>query len=277
MPCLRIDDAVNLHDDIHGRAHSGGEPVLLVTGTSTSVGHRTPTIIDSLAADRQIIAYDHRSIGASSPHTEPVSIASLAADAAALLDELGTGPVHVVGWSLGSTVAQELALARPDMVAFLLLYGTWARGDGFQRRLAVALRSPWEHGDLAGGITALGVAFSPEFLDSPDFEQLAASILPPFPQTAEQIRAVAHQWAENLDHDSQDRLPGIDRPTAVLVGEQDVFTSPQQARVVADAIPNAQLVVEGPGASHGLHVERPVEWLHHVRSHLARCASPLHA
>ncbi|MBC6467099.1 alpha/beta fold hydrolase [Actinomadura alba] len=141
MPCLRIDDAVNLHYDIHGRSHSGGEPVLLVTGTSTSVGHWTPTIIDSLAADRQIIAYDH-DIGASSPRTEPVSVAALAADAAALLDELGTGPVHVVGWALGSTVAQELALARPDMVAFLLLYGTWGRGDGFQRRLTVALRSP---------------------------------------------------------------------------------------------------------------------------------------
>ncbi|MFD3484765.1 alpha/beta fold hydrolase [Streptomyces sp. NPDC058665] len=249
MPTLRINDAVDLHYDIHGPAHSGGGPVLLVAGTSTSVGHWTPTIIDSLAADRQIITYDHRGIGASSSHTEPVSMASLAADAAALLDKLDTGSVHVIGWSLGSTVAQELALARPDLVASLLLYDTWARGDGL-----------------------------PAFLDSPVFEQLAASILPLFPQTAAQTRAVAHQWEANLAHDALDRLPGIDRPTTVLVGEQDVLTPPRQARVVADAIPNAQLVlVEGPGASHSLHVERPAEWLHRVRSHLARCASPLHA
>ncbi|WP_329388392.1 alpha/beta fold hydrolase [Streptomyces sp. NBC_01716] len=182
MPSLRIDDAVNLHYDVHGRAHSGGEPVLLVTGTSTSVEHWAPTIIDSLAADRQIITYDHRGIGASPPHTEPVSMASL-----------------------------------------------------------------------------------------------AVSVLPLFPQIAAQIRAVAHQWAANPAHEALDRLPGIERPTTVLVGEQDVFTPPRQARVVADAIPNAQLVVEGPGASRGLHFERPAEWLHHVRSHLARCASPLHA
>ena len=79
-----------------------------------------------------------------------------------------------------------------------MLYGTWARGDGFQRCLTAGLRSPWEHGDLAGGIAALGVAFSPELLDSPGFDQLVASVLPLFPQTEAQIRAVVRQWDADL-------------------------------------------------------------------------------
>jgi pimeloyl-ACP methyl ester carboxylesterase len=274
VPTLSLDGDVDLHYEIHG----AGEPILLVTGTSASVGLWTPAIIGGLAADHQVIAYDHRGMGASSPHTEPVSMASLAADAAALLDELGTGPVHVIGWSLGSAVAQELALARPELVASLVLYGTWARGDGFQRCLTAGLRSPWEHGDVEGAFAALGVAFSPELLDSPSFEQLAASVLLLFPRTDARIRAVVHQWDANLAHDTLDRLPGIDRPITVLVGEQDILTPPRQARVVADALPDAHLVlVQGPGSSHSLHVERPDEWLRHVRSHLARCSSAIRA
>ncbi|MET7990742.1 alpha/beta hydrolase [Amycolatopsis sp. NPDC005232] len=273
MPIHSLGDDVDLNYDIHGDAHLPGEPVLLVTGTSASVGHWTPAIIDGLAVDRRVIAYDHRGMGGSSPYTEPVSMASLAADAIALLDGLGTGPVHVVGWSLGSAVAQELALARPDLVASLVLYGTWARGEGFQRCLITALRSPWQHGDLAGGIAALGVAFSPELLDSPEFDQLIVRVQPLFPQTEEQIRAVVQQWDADLAHDTLDRLPRIDRPTTVLVGAQDILTPPRQSRTVADAIPSAEFVlVEGPGSSHSLHVERPGDWLQHVRAHLARCA-----
>ncbi|WP_033290964.1 alpha/beta fold hydrolase [Amycolatopsis jejuensis] len=272
MPTHSLDDNVSLYYDILGDSGLPGEPVLLVTGTSTSIGHWTPAILEGLAADRRVIVYDHRGMGGSSAYTEPVSMASLAADAIALLDELGVGPVHVVGWSLGSAVAQELALARPDLVASLVLYGTWARGNEFQRSLTAGLRSPWAHGDLEGGIAALGVAFSPEFLDSPEFGQVITAVLPLFPQTEEQIQAVVRQWDADLAHDILDRLPAIDRPTTVLVGEQDILTPPRQSRTVADAIPDAEFVlVEGPGASHSLHVERPDEWLEHVRAHLERC------
>ncbi|WP_326835117.1 alpha/beta fold hydrolase [Amycolatopsis rhabdoformis] len=273
MPIHSLGDGVDLFYDVHGDARLPGEPVLLVTGTTASVGLWTPAIIDGLAVDRQVIAYDHRGMGGSSAYPEAVSMASLAADAVALLEELGTGPVHVVGWSLGSAVAQELALARPDLVASLVLYGTWARGDGFQRCLVTALRCPWQHGDLAGAIAALGVAFSPELLDSPEFDQRIASVLPLFPRTDEQIRAVVRQWDADLAHDTLDRLPGIDRPTTVLVGAQDLLTPPRLSRAVAVAIPGAEFVlVEGAGSSHSLHVERPDEWLKHVRAHLARCA-----
>ncbi|RJQ77778.1 alpha/beta hydrolase [Pseudonocardiaceae bacterium YIM PH 21723] len=273
MSIHSLGDGADLYYEIHGDAGLPGVPVLLVTGTCGSIGLWTQPIIDALAADRQVIAYDHRGLGGSSPYTEPVSMASLAADAISLLEELGTGPVHVIGWSLGSAVAQELALARPDLVASLVLYGTWARCDGFQRSLLAGMRSPWAHGDLEEGITSLGVTMSPELLDSPEFDQLIAALAPLLPQTKEQIEAVSRQWDADLAHDTLDRLPAIDRPTTVLVGEQDIITSPKQARKVALAIPGSAFVlVEGPGSSHNLHVERAEDWLRHVRAHLTRCA-----
>lgn len=269
MPTVTVADGVQLHHEIHGE----GEPVLLITGTTASVGLWTPAVLEGLAADRQVIAYDHRGMGASTPSTDAVTMASLAEDAAALLDALDVGPAHVIGWSLGSAVAQELALSRPELVASLVLYGTWGRADGFQRSVLSALRTPWASGDVPAALQALGIAFSPQLLDHPDFEQLFAGFLPLFPQTAEQIAMTLNQWDADLGHDTLDRLSSIDRPTTVLVGEQDLLTPPWQSRAVAEAIPGASFVlVEGPGSSHGLHVERPDDWLTHVREHLARHA-----
>ena len=269
MPEIRLPDGATLHHEIHG----SGEPVLLITGTSASIGLWTAPVLEALAAGHQVIAYDHRGMGGSSESADAVSMASLAVDAAALLDALGTGPAHVVGWSLGSAVAQELALARPDLVASLVLYGTWGRADGFQRSVMVGLRHPWATGDMEAALGALGIAFSPQLLDSPDYGAIMGSLLPLFPQTPAQVAMTARQWEADLLHDTADRLATIDKPTTVLSGEQDLLTPPWQNRAVAAAIPGAELVlVEGPGSSHGLHVERTQDWLAAVTGHLHRHA-----
>lgn len=269
MPEIRLPDGATLHHEIHG----SGEPVLLITGTSASIGLWTAPVLEALAAGHQLIAYDHRGMGGSSESVDAVSMASLAVDAAALLDALGTGPAHVVGWSLGSAVAQELALARPDLVASLVLYGTWGRADGFQRAVMAGLRHPWATGDMETALGALGIAFSPQLLDRPDFAELLGSLLPLFPQTPAQVAMTVKQWEADLTHDTVARLPSIARPTTVLVGEQDMLTPHWQSRAVAEAIPGAEFVlVEGPGSSHALHVERLEEWLATVSGHLARHA-----
>ncbi len=269
MPTVTVDGGAQLHYETHGP--DDGPPVLLITGTSASIGLWTTPVLDALAAEHRVIAYDHRGMGASSPDTSAVTMASLAQDAAAVLDAVGTGPAHVIGWSLGSATAQELALARPDLVASLVLYGTWDHVDGFQSSLLAGLRHPWATGDLETAFGALGVAFSPQLLDSPDFEATFQSFLPLFPQTAEQVQMTVNQWDADLAHDTAGRLADIGCPTTVLVGEQDLLTPRWQSKKVADAIPGAQYVlVEGPGSSHGMHIERPDDWLGHVTGHLAR-------
>jgi pimeloyl-ACP methyl ester carboxylesterase len=62
----------------------------------------------------------------------------------------------------------------------------------------------------------------------------------------------------DLAHDTLDRLGGIEAPTLVVAGEQDLLTPPWQAKAVADAVPGARYeLVTGPGSSHGLHIEHP--------------------
>ncbi|HYH33446.1 MAG TPA: alpha/beta fold hydrolase, partial [Pseudonocardia sp.] len=199
-----------------------------------------------------------RGLGGSERGDGPITVASMAEDTAALLEALDVPRAHALGWSLGSAVVQELALAHPQQVASAVLYATWGRCDGFQRSMLSALRLPYVVRDMEAALTVAGLAFSPQLLDRPDFQQLLEPMLPAFPQSEEQMAVTVEQWDADLVHDTLDRLGGIQSPTLVVVGEQDLLTPPWQAKAVADAVPGARYeLVTGPGSSHGMHIERP--------------------
>ncbi|GAF45476.1 putative hydrolase [Rhodococcus wratislaviensis NBRC 100605] len=237
-----------------------GEPLLLIMGTSGSLGLWEP-LVAPFADHHRVIAFDNRGLGQSQRGDGPITVLSLAADAAALLAALEIERAHVLGWSLGSAVAQELALAHPDRVGGLVLYATWGRTDGFMRAMLTALGHPWATGDMEAALTALGLAFSPELLNSPDLESMMEQFRPLFPQTETQIRTTAEQWHADEGHDTLDRLAGIAAPTLVIAGEQDILTPPWQCRAVAERIPGARYeLLTGPGSSHALMLERADEF-----------------
>src|SRR3954454_17078742 len=237
-----------------------GDPVLLIMGTSGSLG-LWAAAEGPLAERHRVISFDNRGIGASERGEGAITMATLAADAAALLDALGIERAHVIGWSLGSAVAQELALAAPEKVGALVLYATWGRMDGFQRAVLTALRVPWDIRDMEAAFTALGIAFSPEALNAPEFEQMMEQLAPLFPQTEQQISTTIEQWDADQAHDTLDRLDAITAPTLVIAGEQDLLTPPWQCQAVADRIPGAEYkLFSGPGSSHALMMERAEEF-----------------
>jgi pimeloyl-ACP methyl ester carboxylesterase len=234
-----------------------GEPLLVINGTSQSLGFwAEPAMV--WAARHRVITYDLRGMGGSERGSGDITVASLAADALGLLE------------ALGSAVAQELALAAPDRIASLVLYCTWARTDGFQRAMLTGLAHPWRTGDLEAALVALGVAFSPQLLDDPEFGTLIEQLLPLFPSTEQQIRTCAEQWDADLAHDTLDRLGDITAPTLVIAGEQDLLTPQWHGRQVADAIPGARHhLFTGPGSSHALGVERAEEFMPMIAGFLA--------
>ncbi|GAA4755559.1 alpha/beta hydrolase [Modestobacter marinus] len=249
--------------------YGDGEPLLVVNGTSQSLGFWAD-LAQGWAGDHRVITYDLRGMGGSERGSGPFSVASLATDALGLLDALEIERAHVLGYSLGSAIAQELVLAAPDRVVSLVLYCTWARTDGFQRAMMTGLAHPWRTGDLAAALGALGVAFSPQLLDSPEFGALIEELLPLFPSTEQQIRTTAEQWDADLAHDTLDRLGRITAPTLVIAGEQDLLTPPWHGQQVAAAIPGARLeMFTGPGSSHALGVERAAEFVPLVSGFLA--------
>lgn len=265
MPQISVRTGVDLNYEITG----SGEPLLLVMGTSGAIA-LWGEVVSRLAQTHQVIAMDNRGLGGSDRGAGPITVASLAEDASALLEAVEIPRAHVLGWSLGSAIAQEMALAHPDQVASAVMVATWGRCDGFQRSVLSAFRAPYVHRDMESALAVSGLAFSPQLLDHPDFASMLEPMLPAFPQNESQMQVTVEQWDADLAHDTIDRLGAITAPTLVVVGEQDLLTPPWQAKKVADAIPGARYeLVTGPGSSHGLHIERPDEFTKIVGGFLA--------
>jgi pimeloyl-ACP methyl ester carboxylesterase len=86
-----------------------------------------PALVDALADDRRIVTFDNAGVGGSTG-TTPSMITQMARDAIAFLDALELGPVDLLGFSIGSFVAQEIALIRPAVVRRLVLASYAPRG-----------------------------------------------------------------------------------------------------------------------------------------------------
>src|SRR6476620_5229884 len=125
MPQAAVD-GISLFYERHG----AGEPVLLIQGMSGTHLAWGEAFLAGLGDDLDVVAYNHRGVGDSTPQSDPFTIAQLADDAAGLLDALGWDDAHVLGISMGGMVAQELALRHPARIRTLTLGCTYCGGEG---------------------------------------------------------------------------------------------------------------------------------------------------
>ena len=260
MPIAKIHDDVEIYYEIHGT----GEPVLLLMGTGADHTFWGPQI-GPYSERFQTIVIDARGTGRSTRPADPrtCSMQVMARDALGLLDHLGLERAHVSGLSLGSTVAQELALMTPERLLSLSLHGTWARSDEWFIRAIETLSYPAERGDIHGYLRcALMWVLSPRFL-AEEPEQVADITRNyiddnPFPPTREGILGHTHA---DIGHDALERLPRITTRTLVTAGAMDVLVPPRYGEEVARAIPDARYhLFEGDFASHCACVEMAEEW-----------------
>jgi pimeloyl-ACP methyl ester carboxylesterase len=231
---------------LYYEAYGEGEPLLLIPGRGMnhlSCADEVPVY----APEFKVILFDPRGTGQSSfPEGVESSMALLADDAAALLDALGVDAAHVLGWSLGGMVAQEMALRHPDKIRSLIL------GDTTPGGLHSIPAEDWATAALVArmtqGVTApnfLELLFPPDYLaehrsEAIDyFERIAGG--PPMPP-----QAVVAQLQAISGHDTYDRLPTITAPTLVVHGADDPLIPAENGRILAERIPGAELIlVEG--------------------------------
>jgi len=252
--------------ELHYERAGSGEPLLLIQGMSgTHVSWGEP--FRAALEDFDVVAFDNRGIGLSARISDPFTIAEMAADTAALLDEIGWESAHVVGISMGGMIAQELALAHPGRLRSLTLGCTYCGGEGSQlmpQENAEKLLGAFASGDRNEAIRAgYEVNLSPGFRADEDsytaFHEMATSV----PAAKEVIQL---QLQAILGHDTSGRLGGIDTPSLIVHGTVDGVLPFGNGEQIAALMPAARFeVLEDVG--HMFWWEQPQRSAELIREH----------
>jgi 3-oxoadipate enol-lactonase len=246
MPMIMLGD-LNTYYEKHG----GGEPVLLIHGLGSSTQDWEPQV---KALERQftVFTYDVRGHGKTAKPAGRYTVPQFAADAARLIGQLGMGPVHVVGLSMGGMIAFQLAAHHPELVRSLIIVNsgpemvlrTWREKSAImQRKLIVRLM----------GMRKMG-------------EVLAERLLPA-PEHATLRQEFAARWARNdksaylralsalVGWSVMAELPQILCPVLVVTADQD-YTPVAWKQMYTARMPHASLVVI-PESRHMMPIEKP--------------------
>ncbi len=246
-----------------------GPPLLLIMGMSGTALHWGEPFLEPLRRDFEVIAYDHRGVGASSRLDGPLTIAQMADDAAGLLAALELSSAHVVGISMGGMIAQELALRHPGRVRTLVLGCTYCGGAGSVltdaaviSRLAEAMLS----GDRERALrTAWEVNVSVPYLSHPEPYERFLEISH---RRAVAVEVIMAQMQACGAHDTSSRLTQIAVPTLIVHGSEDEMLPAGNAGAIAERIPGSRLeILDGVG--HLFFWELPERSAELVRAHAA--------
>jgi 3-oxoadipate enol-lactonase len=246
-----------------------GPPLLLIMGMSGTALHWGEPFLELLRRDFDVIAYDHRGVGASSRLDGSVTIGQLAEDASGLLTALEIESAHVLGISMGGMVAQELALAHPEQIRTLTLGCTYCGGEGGSLASPEVLQRLTEATMSGDRELALRTAFEVNVsAEQAKDEQLFRSFLEIGNRRAVALGVVMAQMQACGAHDTYERLPTLELPTLVIHGTEDQMLPIENGRIVASRIAGSQLeILDGVG--HLFFWEQPERAAEFVRAHAA--------
>jgi pimeloyl-ACP methyl ester carboxylesterase len=236
------------------RESGSGYPVIFISGLASTMDMWNPPVLDRIAEKFRVIIFDHRGTGYSGTSERPFSVPLLAGDTAGLMDALGIPSAHIIGLSMGASIAQELALTYPDRVSRLVLVAGECGGTEAVRMPPEVLARLMDRSGTVQDVTRrmFSLLFPPAWLARHD----------PFrscPEVYETVsgESMAHQAAAFFSWTgSCSRLPGLRQPTLVITGTDDIIVPPVNSRIMSRQIPGAELV-EIPGAGHGLMYQLP--------------------
>lgn len=251
MPFAVIND-MRVRYEVSGK----GDPVLMINGLSAP--HVSWALqAKALSPHFTVVTFDNRGVGETDLPPEPMyTTGQMADDAASLLRHLKIARAHVVGASMGGTIAMELALRHPRLVRSLVLACTWTAGDArflhvIESWITLSARVPVEERYRSVLYPWL---FTPEFFAKKDNVEQAFQRAMAYPhQTRPEAIARQGRGIPQWNGTRTKRLGAIRVPTLVLVGADDILTPPRFSRHVAKSIPRARLTVL-PGG-HGFFLE----------------------
>jgi pimeloyl-ACP methyl ester carboxylesterase len=241
-----------------------GPDVLLIGGLGDTV-ESWQFQLEGLADRYRLTAFDNRGAGRTAVPEGPATSAAMADDAAGVLRALEISSAHVAGFSMGSAIAQELAIRHPELVRSLVLQSTYARADALFRAQLEFWRwlpeaAPSERAFFEAFFTWV---YTPRaHADGTVSEIVEDAMAFPHQQSVEAFQA---QVDACLTHDTTGLLSQISVPVLALASEYDIILPPRVGRAVAAEIPGARYELLD-GEAHQPFQEIPEKWNAHVDS-----------
>ncbi len=235
--------------------HDGTLPLVLLQHFRGNLDNWDPALIDALAESRRVVTFDNTGVGGSSGTTAD-TIEQMARDAIAFIDALGLSQVDLLGFSIGSFVAQEIALRRPALVRRLVLASSAPKGaagmHGWARDVIGAVgtpqTSPEEYLSVFFAESAASQQAGKEALGRMYARTQDRDEMTDWPTREAQYDAVC-TWGIP-DHSALERVSALEMPVFVANGDSDPMIRPQYSYLLAGLIPQARLKIY-PESAHG--------------------------
>ena len=234
---------------------AGDVPLVLLQHFRGNLDNWDPALVDDLAAERRVVTFDNVGVGATTG-TTPNTVEAMAHDAIAFLEAMSFQRVDLLGFSIGSFVAQEIALIRPDLLRRVVLASSAPQGaagmHGWAPEVIGAVGQPEPNPQ-----GYLDVFFAPTSTSREAGQQAAGRIFgrttnrdePTTWQTRQaQYDAVCAWGIPN--HSLLQRVAAIDLPVFVANGDSDPMILPRYSYLLAGLLPDARLTIY-PDSAHG--------------------------
>jgi pimeloyl-ACP methyl ester carboxylesterase len=242
MPKVKVND-IQIYYEVHGN----GFPLVLISaygGNSEDWNLFAPKL-RQLSKHYKVVTLDNRGTGRSSTPESDYSIKTMSDDVAGLLDSLRMPKAHILGQSMGSLIAQELAINHPIKVEGLILVCTTPGGSAYEtipgqkealEKLKWTFAPPPGMSPQVVMEEIMGMCCQKEFFDKNKAELM--TYMPKYPTP---VSTLEKQYDAIMKFDTCDRLKKIRSRTLVIHGEEDKLCMPESARMLVKQIPNAKL------------------------------------
>jgi len=248
-------------------------PLVLLQHFRGNLDNWDPALVDALAADRRVVPFNNVGV-ASTTGTTPSTVEAMAHDAIAFLEAMDFRRVDLLGFSIGSFVAQEIALIRPDLLRRVALASSAPQGaagmHGWAPKVIAAVGQP-----ETSPQGYLDVFFAPTDTSREAGQRAAGRIFggrttdrdePTAWQTRQaQYDAVCAWGIPN--HSLLQRVAAIELPVFVANGDSDPMIPPRYSHLLAGLLPDARVTIY-PDSAHGFLFQHHSQFAAHVHSFL---------
>jgi pimeloyl-ACP methyl ester carboxylesterase len=262
--------------DIAYKTFGKGDHILLISGSGNVMDVWPTHFLKELASNHTVIIFDNRGVGNTTVGTRPFSIGQFANDTVGVLDALDIQRIDVLGFSMASFIAQQLALTHPERVNRLVLYGASCGGqEGIPQTQEVTMTiSDFVNNRSQNADAFLSVTFPPEWI------RMNPNYLETIPKTTEIVLFttlvkqfnVVEDWLSRNWTGICDQLQHISIPTLIITGAEDVAVPAANSLILVQKIPSAWLV-QIKGAGHGLMYQYPEEFNEIVKTFLSTASN----